>query len=398
MPSSSDPTGPLTGLRVLDLTAVVMGPYATQMLGDLGADVITVENHRGDTNRLMGPGPHPQLSGVSLNLLRNKRNVALDIRSDAGRKALLRIAATCDVFVSNIRPGALRRARLGYEDLTAVRPDIVYCEAHGFPVGTEREDDPAYDDIVQAETGVADAARRQWGEPLLAPTLVADKVCGLTIVYAILAALVRRERSGKGEHIEVPMAETVKAWMLVEHGSGAIPCPPLREAGYPRILVRNRKPQKTLDGWINVLPYAWVSYDALFEAGGRPDLIGDARYASGRDRILNSDFLYGEVAAILATRTTAEWLAFCKQHDIPAAAVASLDDMVAELPVERHPVVGDYRVIPPPVRFKSAPASVRRPAPLIGADTDEVLGEVGYSASDIASLRESGAVTEPRLG
>ncbi|MBO0729711.1 MAG: CoA transferase, partial [Acidimicrobiaceae bacterium] len=204
--------------------------------------------------------------------------------------------------------------------------------------------------------------------------------------------------------IEVPMADTVKAWMLVEHGSGAIPSPPLREAGYPRILTPNRKPQKTLDGWINVLPYARGSYDALFEAGGRLDLVGDARYASGRARILNSDFLYSEVAKILATRTTAEWLAFCRSHDIPAAAVASLDDMVDELPVASHPVVGDYRVIPAPVRFRSARASespvssgssVRRPAPLIGADTDEVLNEVGFAPSDIAALRESGAVPAP---
>src|ERR1700728_2649106 len=165
------PTGPLAGWRVLDLSAVVMGPLATQILGDLGAEVIVVENHHGDTNRVMGSGPHLQLSGVALNLLRNKRNISLDIRSGDGRDALLRVAATCDVFITNVRPGALKRARLEYQDLAAVRPDIVYCEAHGFPLGSEREDDPAYDDVIQAESGIADAARRQTGRPQLAPTL-----------------------------------------------------------------------------------------------------------------------------------------------------------------------------------------------------------------------------------
>jgi crotonobetainyl-CoA:carnitine CoA-transferase CaiB-like acyl-CoA transferase len=392
---STTSTGPLSGWRLLDLTAVIMGPLATQILADLGAEVIVVENHHGDTNRVMGPAPHPQLSGVALNLLRNKRNISLDIRSEDGRKALLRVAATCDVFITNIRPGALRRARLQYRDLAAVRPDIVYCEAHGFPVGSPREDDPAYDDIIQAETGVADAARRQNGVPVLAPTLIADKVCGLTIAYAVLAALLRRERTGQGEHIEVPMAEVVKAWMLVEHGAGAIPVPPLGLAGYPRILTPNRKPQQTLDGWINVLPYASANFVALFAAGGRHDLIGDARYGSARARIANSDFLYTQVAAIIGTRTTAEWLAFCRQHDIPAAAVASLDDIVAELPVASHPDAGDYHFIPPPVRFSSAPTPLRRHAPLIGADTEEVLAEVGFSAAEVAQLRASGALPGP---
>ena len=391
-PAPIAPTGPLSGFRVLDLTAVIMGPLATQILGDLGADVIVVENHRGDTNRVMGLGPHPQLSGVALNLLRNKRNVALDIKTAGGRDALLRVAASCDVFITNVRPSGLRRARLEYTDLARVRPDIVYCEAHGFPVGGAREDDPAFDDIIQAEAGVADAARRQHGVPQLAPTLIADKVCGLTIAYAVMAALVRRERTGQGDHIEVPMADTVKAWMLVEHGAGAIPVPPLGPAGYPRILTPHRRPQQTLDGWINVLPHSAANYEALFAAGGRDDLVGDARYLSNRSRILNSDFLYAQVAAILGTRTSADWLSFCRRHDIPAAAVASLDDLVGELPLASHPEVGEYHFIPPPVRFASSPASLRRHAPLIGADTDEVLGEVGYSPGELAELRDGGAI------
>jgi crotonobetainyl-CoA:carnitine CoA-transferase CaiB-like acyl-CoA transferase len=385
-------TGPLAGVRVLDLTSVVMGPFATQVLGDLGADVITVEAGRGDTNRVMGPGPHPQLSGVSLNLLRNKRNVAIDIKHADGRKAVLRIAETCDVFVTNIRPAGLRRARLTYADVAEVRPDVIYCEAHGWPIGSARENEPAYDDIIQASSGLADAARRATGQPALSPTILADKVCGLTIVYAVTAALFNRERTGRGEHIEVPMNDTMTAFMLVEHGSAAIARPAQGGAGYPRILTPERRPQPTVDGWINVLPYSKEHYDALFEVGGRTDLLGDPRYAGGRARIANSSFLYAQVRGIVATKTTAEWLDFCRTRSIPATEVASLDDLVDALPEAEHPVTGTYKVIPPPVRFDAAPSQVRRHAPLVGQHTEEVLREIGLSPEGIAALRADGAI------
>jgi crotonobetainyl-CoA:carnitine CoA-transferase CaiB-like acyl-CoA transferase len=388
--------GQLAGVRVLDLTSVVMGPMATQVLGDLGADVITVEAAKGETNRVMGVGPHPQLSGVSLNLLRNKRNVALNVKVPEGRDALLRIAATCDVFVTNVRPSALARARLTYADIAGVRPDVIYCEAHGWPMDSARRDDPAYDDIIQAASGIADAARRVTGEPALAPTILADKVCGLSIVYAITAALFHRERTGQGEHIEVPMDETVVAFMLVEHGAAAVGRPPQGRAGYPRILTPQRRPQRTLDGWIAVLPYDQRHYDELFEAGGRLDLIGDPRYATGRARIANSDFLYEQARGILATRTTAEWLAFCGERSIPATEVVSLDDLVDALPDGEHPAAGTYKVIPPPVRFAGAPSSVRRPAPLVGQHTAEVLAEVGFDAAEIDGLRSCGAIPRRR--
>jgi crotonobetainyl-CoA:carnitine CoA-transferase CaiB-like acyl-CoA transferase len=340
----------------------------------------------------MGPGPHRQFSGVSLNLLRNKRNIALDIKHPDGRTALLRVAATCDAFVTNLRPGTLQRARLDYAALAEARPDIVYCQAHGFPTGTPRQDDPAYDDIMQVETGVADAAARISGEPAMAPTLMADKVSGLTIVYAVIAGLFRRERTGLGEHIEVPMADVVTSWMLVEHGAAAVARPPQGRAGYPRILIPDRRPRRTLDGWIAVLPYSKRHYEAIFTGTGREDLIADGRYDTGHQRIANAAALYEEVGQILATRTTAEWLAFCREADVPAAAVASLDDLVDRLPEAEHPVAGRYKVVPPPVRFAGAPANVRRPAPLIGQHTEEVLAEAGYDQTAIAKLRQAGAL------
>ena len=384
--------GALKGIRVLDLTSVVMGPMATQILGDLGADVITVESARGETNRAMGPGPHSALSGTSLNLLRSKRNIALDLTHPDGRDALMRLAATCDVFVTNLRPSSLGRLRLTYDEVRYARPDVVYCQAHGFPTDTDRANDPAYDDIIQSATGVADAARRAYGEPRLVPILVADKVAGLTIVYAVLAALFHRERSGEGQHIEVPMTQAMTAFVLVEHGAGGVSQPPTGPAGYQRILTPERRPQRTADGWINVLPYSRQQYDTLFAAGGREDLLGDARYADGRARIANSDFLYQQVRAILVQRTTGEWLAFCRDNEIPATPVVTLEELLAEQPVMTHPLAGNYRHIRPAARLAATPMRASRPAPLPGQHNHEVLKEVGYSDDDIDDLLTRGVL------
>jgi crotonobetainyl-CoA:carnitine CoA-transferase CaiB-like acyl-CoA transferase len=385
-------TGALDGIRVLDLTSVVMGPMASQILGDLGADVITVESARGETNRVMGPGPHPELSDISLNLLRSKRNLALDLKQPDGRAVLLRLLATCDVFVANLRPGPLERLGLTYPDVCAVRPDIVYCQAHGWPSDSARAADPAYDDIIQAATGVADVTGRADGEPQLVPTIFADKVTGLTIVYVVLAALLHRERTGEGQHIEVPMTEAVTAFMLTEHGSGAVSQPPIGTAGYPRILTPQRRPQRTADGWINVLPYSKEQYDTIFTAGDRHDLLDVERYATGRARIANSDFLDEQVREILAQRTTEEWLKFCSEVEIPATPLVTIDELVAAQPLATHPVTGEYRQTRPPARLSVTPMQASRPAPLPGQHNAEILAELGYSDADIDDLRASGVL------
>ena len=383
-------SGPLDGVRVLDLSTVVMGPLATQTLGDLGAEVITIETALGDTNRFMGRGPHAELSGVSMNLMRNKRSVVLDLKQEAGRAAFLRIAATADVMVTNVRPGALARLRLTYDDVTAVRPDIVFCHAAGFPSDSQRADDPAYDDIIQSASGVGDLFARLGREPMLLPTLVADKVCGLTVAGAVTAALFHRQRTGEGQRVEVPMIDVMRAFVLVEHGAGAVPVPAVAGAGYERILTTERRPRHTLDGWISVLPYRRRDYRALFSAGGRDDLHDDPRHAGRAQRIKHSASLYRDVAEVLATRTNAFWLDFCRREGIPATEVATLDDLVAALPIAHHPIAGDYHSVPPPVRFAASPATVRRPAPLIGEHGRDVLLEVGYAPDEVDVLERDG--------
>ena len=233
--------GPLAGIRILDLTRVVMGPLATQVLADQGADVILVEANGGDTNRVMGPGPHPELSGVALNLLRNKRSIDVDLKSDEGMALIHRLVKTCDVVMATMRPQVLTRLGLDYEALSAIKPDLIYCQAQGWPIGSERAEEPAYDDIIQAASGVSDIMERVSGEPGLVPTIFADKVSGLVMAQAVSAALFHRARTGEGQHIEVPMQQATGAFILVEHGSGAISEPPHHApgkpaAGYPRIL------------------------------------------------------------------------------------------------------------------------------------------------------------------
>ena len=385
-------TGPLEGVRVLDLTSVVMGPLATQTLGDLGADVITIEAAKGETNRSMGTGPHRDLSGIALNLLRNKRNLAIDLKAPEGRDAVLRLAATCDVFVTNLRPAPLLRLGLAYDDVRTARPDIVYCQAQGFSVDSGRADDPAYDDVIQAAGGVPDVVHRAGGDRALFPTIIADKVSGLTMTYAILAALFERERSGAGQHLELPMVDALSAFLLVEHGAGAVARPPQGPAGYERILTPHRRPQPTADGWISIFPYTNAHFAALVEATGREDL-GDERLATQRGRAAHPELLYGLLRSIIATKTTAEWLSLCREVGIPAAEVADLDDLVAGLPDAEHPVAGTYKSIPPPVRFSRTPAdATRRPAPLVGQHNREVLGEAGLTGDEIDALEAAGVL------
>jgi crotonobetainyl-CoA:carnitine CoA-transferase CaiB-like acyl-CoA transferase len=386
---SSTSNGPLHGVRVLDMSSVIMGPLATQILGDLGADVITVEDPKGTLSRVMTAGPVPQLSGIALNLLRNKRNVVLDLKSTEGRRHLLDIASTVDVLVTNLRPATLGRLGLTYEEVEEVRPDIVYCQAQGYPSDSPAADAPAYDDVIQAGSGMPDAFRRQGGVPVLVPSLVADKVSGLTIAYAVLAALFERERTGRGQRVEVPMIDVMTAFTLVEHAGAATAVPPQGPPGYGRILNPERQPQRTRDGWINVLAYTRENYEDLFREAGRPDLAEDERIRSARSRIAHADDLYREVAEVLTTRTTSEWLAFCAEARIPASAVPTLEELVDALPEDEHPLAGRYKVIPQPVRFSSHPGpTVHRHAALSGEHDEEV-------AAEVAAWADRPAPTDP---
>jgi crotonobetainyl-CoA:carnitine CoA-transferase CaiB-like acyl-CoA transferase len=392
-PAEGGSGGPLHGIRILDMTSVIMGPFATQTLGDMGAEIITIEPLQGGGNRTMGPGSHDELSGIALNLLRNKRSVAIDMKHPKGREVVLRIAEGCDAAITNLRPQPLKRLGLSYSDVRSVRPDIVYCQAQGFRTDGARANDPAYDDIIQAESGLADASRRTGSDPKLAPTILADKICGLSIVSAVTAALFYRERTGCGQRVEVPMLDVMTSFMLVEHGAGAVSVPRSGNVGWSRALSPTRGPQQTLDGWINILPYTTAAYDALFAAGGRHDLVGQER--TMQQLAADAPFLYRELKVIVATRTTTEWLEFCDEHRIPVGKIGDLDELVESLPIEVHPKAGRYHIIPPPIWFTATPSRVRRPAPTLGQDGRTVLAEIGYSEKEVEALISAGVVGIP---
>lgn len=379
--SSARAGGPLSGVRVLDLSSVLMGPYATQILADFGADVIVIESRSERGNRRMGPTRHGELSGIALNLLRNKRSVALDLKSRSGRECALKIAATCDVVVTNMRQRALDALGLDYEHVKAVRADVVYCHAKGFGSNSARAKDPAYDDIIQAECGLADAAARVGGEPSLAPSLIADKVCGLAVVNAVLAAVVSQQLTGRGQRVELTMIDVMKSFTLVEHGADAIYADG-GAAGYERLLDRERLCQRTLDGFINILPTSPEAFSLIFQEGGRKDLQDSA---AGVDPERWAALSAG-LRSVIATKTTEHWFNFCRSHDIPVGRVNTLDELIAELPIAQHPQVGPYRVIPIPTTFEGTACPKILPAPVFGQHTREVLQEVGVDHDEIEHI------------
>lgn len=375
---STTRSGPLSGVRVVDMTRVVMGPFATQILADQGADVIMIEAEGGDTNRVMGPGPSKEFSGVSLNLLRNKRSVSADLKDESPREWLRSLTAGADVFVTTLLPDSLTRLGLDYEAVRQVNPEIVYCQAQGWPLGSELENAPAYDDIIQSASGVGDAVARVDGEPGLMPTILADKVCGIAIAQAVTAALFARSRDGKGQHVEVPMVQAMAAFMLVEHGAGAIPEPAVQQhdlpaTGYPRILTPERRPQRTLDGYIQILPYSPKHFVRILSDAGETDVLKDPRFTDIGSAIKHADELYRLMRPIIAKRTTAEWLAYCREASIPAVEMVTLQGMVDKLDLAAHPSVGDYRTLPVTANFSRTPTDLAYPAPGIGEHSDQLL-------------------------
>jgi len=388
----SNPQQPLAGLSVVDLTSVVMGPFATQILGDLGADVTVIETPQGDANRHMGPGPAPDISGVALNLLRNKRSIVLDIRTDEGYSILQAMVASADVFVTNLRPGSRERARITYDDLRAVNPQLVYCAAVGHRPDSPEADTAAYDDIVQASTGFVDVNRRAGLPPVLAPVLVADKVSGMAIAQAVTAALLHRERTGEGSESILAMDDIMRGFLLAEHGAAAIAEPPQGPSGYPRLMSAERAPLPTTDGLVTILAYERHHFEGLIRIGVRLEVLVEERFMSRLGRLEHIDELYREYRRIANGFTTQEFLAACRREGVPAHEVVTLDDVVAALPLVDHPDLGPYRVTPPVVPTNNPAAPPRRHAPHLGENAKEVLSELGYSTDDIERLMSAGVV------
>ncbi|MGX7706629.1 CaiB/BaiF CoA transferase family protein [Methylobacterium sp. Gmos1] len=407
MSEPSPATRPLAGIRVIDLTSVVVGPACTLRLADFGAEVIKIEPPGGDMLRCLGgPSPGGRHAGSYLHLNRGKRALGLDLKMPAARAVLERLIATSDILVANMRPEALARLGLDAEGLRGRFPRLVHCTITGFGPGGPYRGRPAYDSVVQGVSGIAGLSERRDGRPLYAPLLLADHVTGEIAASAILAALFARERTGAGATLEVPMHETMAAFVLHEHLGPRTFDPPLGRAGDARVLNPENRPLATADGWISLTANSDAQVHAFLRAVGRAELIDDPRLATVTDRFHNVDLWFRIRSEALAARTTAEWLAVFAQADVPAMPCHTLETLerdphlaaVGLIGTDAHPTEGTVRTIRPTILHDGAPASAGRPAPPAGYDTRVVLHALGLSEAETDALLATGAAFETGTG
>jgi crotonobetainyl-CoA:carnitine CoA-transferase CaiB-like acyl-CoA transferase len=396
MTKPSRGTGPLAGVRVIDLTAMVMGPYCTQILADMGADVIKVEPPEGDNTRNISVGPSPGMAGVFVNVNRGKRSIVLDLRSAAGKQALQDLIKTGDIFVHSMRAKAIAKLGFSYEDVAAINPAIVYTNCYGYSRRGPDKDLTAYDDTIQAECGLPAVQQMLTGEANFIGSIIADKVSGMTAVYATMMALFHRERTGEGQEVEVSMFETMAAFMLVEHANGAMFSPPLGPAFYPRTVAPNRKPYATKDGQIAALVYNDKQWSAFINAV-KPAWATDA-YATLKQRAQQIDTVYGLLAQTFKERTTQEWLDLLRSLDIPAAPLRTPQELFDNPHLNAVGLFETVETKNGPVRFPGVPTWFSRTpgrvagyAPELGENTQEVLDELvsPTSTSKTAELKTS---------
>jgi crotonobetainyl-CoA:carnitine CoA-transferase CaiB-like acyl-CoA transferase len=386
--------GPLSGVRVVDLTAMVMGPYCTQIMADMGADVIKIEPPDGDDTRYISVGPAPGMSGVFVNVNRGKRSVVLDLRSDAGKVALRALIETADVFIHSMRSKAVARLGFSYEQVAAINPTIVYTNCYGYGRRGPDRDLPAYDDTIQAACGLPAVQEQLTGEANYVGTVIADKVAGLTALYATTMALFHRERTGEGQEVEVAMFETMASFMLVEHANGAMFDPPLGPAVYPRTVAPNRRPYRTKDGYVAALIYNDRHWSAFVEAV-RPPWASDL-YGTLERRARQIDTVYALLAETLKERTTDEWLALFRELQIPAAPLRTPGALFDDPHLNAAGFFETLNTAHGPVRFPGVPTWFSRtsgrvagPAPQLGDHTAEVLDELGLAPDAEAAAHGS---------
>lgn len=392
--------GALTGVRVIDLTAVIAGPLGTRTLAEYGADVIKVEGPTGDLLRASSPRLHPQMGALYLSLNRNKRVIVLDLKQPKAMDAMRRLIASADVLAHNMRPGALKRAGLDYDACRAINPKLIHAGIIGFGRGGRYRDRPAYDDLIQATSGFASLFSRSGGPPRYVPMNMVDRLTGVTAVHAILAALFYRERTGQGQALEIPMFENLIEFMLGDHMSGHLFDPPFAPMGNVRALSPNRRPYPTKDGAICVLPGTDNHWKSFFEVADLQAQYGsDPRFSTAAARAHNIEDALELLAKTLETKTTAEWLELLTKGDIPCGPVVALEELYDDPHLQDveffgqydHPTEGKMKIPRPAVWMSETPPKVGNLAPPLGADTRAVLADCGYSASEIEALLASGA-------
>lgn len=390
MSDTATRTGPLAGVKIIDMSSVVLGPFATLIFGDLGADVIKIEagqkGKAGDMMRYAGASPTGDLGPIYTSLNRNKKSVQLDAKTEDGKAAIMALLKDADVFFHNVRLAGMGRLGLDYDSVKAINPSIVYVHCAGFGAGGPYEKRQAYDDLIQGASGFAALnAMRSGGDPEYAPSLVADKTVGLFATYATLAALYHKERTGEGQFVSVPMLESFTFFNMVENLYGETFLPGNGKLAYTRSVNANRKPYKTKDGYIGLVPYSDKQWELFFEMGGKTGVFDDPRFSTYSARTENITDLYAIIGEVALLKTSDEWLSLLDEANIPAMRYNEMGDVLTDphlaavnfFQTRTHPEAGDYRSMKHPVAFSATPADVAIDPPRLGADTETVLASLG---------------------
>ncbi|MDX2224854.1 MAG: CoA transferase [Rhodospirillaceae bacterium] len=396
--------GPLHGVKILELTSVVLGPWACQILADMGADVIKIEAPYGDSNRTLGATRTTRnMAALYLTCNRNKRSLVLDLKQDSAKKALMELVKTADVFIHNNRPQTMDKLGFGYAALKAVNPRIIYCGSYGYAKDGPYGERGALDDSIQAVSGVAMLNKLVLGEPRYLPTIVADKTTAMTVVYGVLGALFHRERTGQGQELEVPMFETMVNYVMAEHLWGMTFEPPLGPPGYVRLMSQERKPYPTKDGYIAILPYLDAHWETFCKLSGRADLLENPKFKTLAQRVANIDATYQETAKTMITRTTQEWLDIFGESSVPTIRVNSLEDLMTDEHLVAtgfwktidHPTEGKLRTPAFPVNYSATPAEeTRLHQPRLGEHSVAILKDAGLDQAAIDALLASKATVQ----
>ncbi len=392
--------GPLNGITIIDLTTEVLGPVGTQILGDFGADVIKIESLIGDPQRKNGFIMSEGITSIYISINRNKKSISVDLKTDDGKKILEALIFKADVIVHNIRMKATKRIGIDYESVKKINPKIIYCVATGFDQDGPNKDQPAFDDIVQAGSGIVHLNSLGKEAPEFLPTVIGDKAVGLLLSNSVIAALFHRERTGISQFIEIPLYESTIAFAMMEHMGGMTAVPQSGESGYTRILHKGRKPYPTKNGYFGMLPYTLEQWSKLFEIDDKVQLGLDLGIADRITRNLNFSVIYSEMSKITIKQTLDQMQEICFRFDIPFSKVNSPEELLVDEQLKEvklfvedvHPSAGRIRYIRPTVKFSETPISVRSLASTLGGDTKQVLVDLGYTEEEIYYLLERGII------